>query len=89
MANKQFNHLENIAVRQLKIVDAVQDQGEEYITIKFLASLLDYDVNVTTGSVITGSSTDPVKFPEYWTFTRKVGERNWALAVITQERDYH
>jgi predicted lipid-binding transport protein (Tim44 family) len=88
IANKQFNRLENIAVRQVDIVDAVQDQGEEYITVKFLASLLDYVVDESTGQTISGSSSDPVKFLEYWTFMRKVGERNWLLAGITQEGDY-
>jgi predicted lipid-binding transport protein (Tim44 family) len=88
IANKQFNRLENIAVRQVEIVDATQDQGEEYITIKFLASLLDYTTDERNNNVISGSSTDPVKFLEYWTFNRKVGNRNWVLAGITQERDY-
>jgi predicted lipid-binding transport protein (Tim44 family) len=88
IANKQFNRLENIAVRQVEIVDAAQDQGEEYITIKFLASLLDYTTDETGNRLISGSSTDPVKFLEYWTFTRKIGNRNWILAGITQERDY-
>ncbi len=88
IADKQINRLENIAVRQVEIVDAVQDQGEEYITVKFLASLLDYMVEDTGNQVISGSTTDPVKFLEYWTFTRKVGERNWILAGITQEGDY-
>jgi predicted lipid-binding transport protein (Tim44 family) len=87
-AKKQFNRLENIAVRQVEIVDAAQDQGEEYITVRFLASLLDYITDETTGNVISGSSTDPVKFLEYWTFMRKVGEKNWLLAGITQEKDY-
>lgn len=88
IAQKQFNRLENIAVRQIDIVDAVQDQGEEYITVKFLASLLDYVVDETTGTTVSGSTSDPVKFLEYWTFTRKVGQRNWVLAGITQEGDY-
>jgi predicted lipid-binding transport protein (Tim44 family) len=88
IGNKQFNRLENIAVRQVDIVDAVQDQGQEYITVKFLASLLDYVVDETGNQVISGSSVDPVKFLEYWTFSRRVGERNWVLAGITQEGDY-
>ena len=87
ISNKQFNRLENIAVRQVDIVDAVQDQGEEYITVKFLANLLDY-VTDESGNVVSGSTSDPVKFLEYWTWTRRIGERNWVLAGITQERDY-
>lgn len=88
ISNKQLNHLENIAVRKVEIVDAAQDQGEEYITIKFLASLLDYTTDESSNSIISGSSTEPVKFLEYWTFSRKIGSENWLLAGITQENDY-
>ena len=88
IANKQINRLENIAMRQVEIVDAVQDQGEEYITVKFLANILDYTVDETNSQLISGSSSDPVKFLEYWTFTRKIGDRSWILAGITQEADY-
>jgi len=57
-------------------------------TVKFLASLLDYTVDETNNQVISGSSMDPVKFLEYWTFQRKTGERSWVLGGITQEGDY-
>ncbi len=87
IADKKINRLENIAVRQVEIVDAVQDQGEEHITVRYTASLLDFNTD-ESGSVLSGSSTDPVKFLEYWTYTRKVGERSWRLAAITQEQDY-
>ena len=87
IADKKINRLENIAVRQVEIVDAVQDQGEEYITVRYTASLLDF-ITDEAGNVLSGSSTDPVKFLEYWTYTRKVGDRSWRLAAITQEQDY-
>jgi len=88
IANKQFNRLENIAVRQVEIADADQDHGEEYITVKLLASLLDYTVDERNNQAISGSSTDPVKFLEYWTFSRKVGGKDWVLSGITQEGDF-
>ncbi len=87
IADKKINRLENIAVRNVEIVDAAQDQGEEYITVRYTASLLDFTTD-ESGSVLSGSSTDPVKFLEYWTYTRKVGERSWRLSGITQEQDY-
>ena len=87
LADKKINRLENIAVRQVDIVDAAQEQGEEYITVRYTASLLDF-ITDEAGSVLSGSSTDPVKFLEYWTYSRKVGERTWRLAAITQEQDY-
>lgn len=86
--NHQINKLENIAVRQVEIVDAAQEHGEEYVTIKFLANLLDYTVDDRSNQIVSGSSADPVKFLEYWTFSRKVGERTWMLSGITQEGEY-
>lgn len=88
ISRKQINRLENIAVREVEIAEAGQDHGEEYITVRLYANLLDYVVDEKNGQIISGSSSDPVKFVEYWTFSRNVGEKNWALAGITQERDW-
>ncbi len=87
LAAKQMNRLENIAVREVEIVDAGQERGEEFITTKFYANLLDYVEDEKTGQVISGSTSEPVKFLEYWTFSRNVGDPQWVLAGITQERD--
>ncbi len=86
-ARKQINRLENIAVREVEIVEAGQDRGEEYIAVRLYANLLDYVVDEKNGQVVSGSSSDPVKFVEFWTFTRNVGEKNWVLGGITQEGD--
>jgi predicted lipid-binding transport protein (Tim44 family) len=85
IAKKQMNKLENIAVREVEIVEAGQGRGEDYISVRIYANLLDYVVDEKSGQVVSGSSSDPVKFVEYWTFTRNVGEKNWGLAGITQE----
>jgi predicted lipid-binding transport protein (Tim44 family) len=88
LAEKQLNRLENISVREVAIVEAAQDRGEEFVTVKFYANLLDYNVDDKNGQVIFGSNSDPVKFLEYWTFSRNVGEKNWALAGITQDNSH-
>jgi predicted lipid-binding transport protein (Tim44 family) len=85
VAKKQMNKLENIAVREVEIVEAGQERGEDFISVRIYANLLDYVVDEKSGQVVSGSSSDPVKFVEYWTFTRNVGEKNWALAGISQE----
>jgi predicted lipid-binding transport protein (Tim44 family) len=85
IAKKQTNKLENIAVREVEIVEAGQERGEDYISVRIYANLLDYVVDEKNGQVVSGSSSDPVKFVEYWTFTRNVGEKNWVLAGIAQE----
>ena len=80
----QINKLENIAVRQVEISEAWQEQGRDYITVGFLANLLDYTVDAKTNQVIAGSNTEPVKFEEYWTFTRPTGSSPWKISAITQ-----
>ena len=44
--------------------------------------LIDYTVEETTGQVVEGRKTDPVKFEEYWIFTRSVGNNPWQLSDI-------
>lgn len=81
---KRINKLENIAVRSVDIVEAWQESGRDYITVRFYANLLDYTVDETTGQVVSGSKTEPVKFEEFWTFTRTVGNHPWQLSAINQ-----
>jgi predicted lipid-binding transport protein (Tim44 family) len=83
-AEKRFNKLDNIAVRSVDITEAWQEQGQDYVTVRFYANLLDYVVDENSGQVVSGSKTDPVKFEEYWTFTRSVGNNAWQLSAITQ-----
>ncbi len=82
-AEKKINKLDNIAVRSVEITEAWQEGGMDFITVRFLASLLDYTVS-ESGDVLSGSKTEPVKFEEYWTFTRPVGNNNWQLSAINQ-----
>jgi predicted lipid-binding transport protein (Tim44 family) len=85
-AGNRINRLENIAVRSVDITEAWQEEGKDFITILFYANLLDYTADKTTGAVISGSKTEPVKFKEFWTFTRPVGGRgSWQLSAIQQE----
>lgn len=85
LRNKQINRLENIAVRNVEIVEAWQESGQDYVTALIYANLLDYTTDDATGAVISGSKTDPVKFEEYWTFTRPVGNNPWRLSAINQK----
>jgi len=79
-----MNRLENIAVRSVDLVETWQESGRDYITVRFYANLLDYAVDETTGQIVSGSKTEPVKFEEYWTFTRPVGNNSWRLSAINQ-----
>jgi predicted lipid-binding transport protein (Tim44 family) len=83
-AQKVINRLENIAVRSVDITEAWQESGSDFITSRIYANLLDYNVDETSGQVTSGSKTEPVKFEEYWTFTRPVGNNPWKLSAINQ-----
>ena len=85
LMEKRTNKLENIAVRNVDIVEAWQESGQDYITTLIYANLLDYTTDDTNGQVVQGSKTDPVKFEEYWTFTRPVGSNPWQLSAIDQK----
>jgi predicted lipid-binding transport protein (Tim44 family) len=83
-AEKKVNRLENIAVRSVDISEVWQEAGQDFITVRFYANLLDYVEDESTGQVLSGSKTEPVKFEEYWTFTRPVGNQPWKLSAIQQ-----
>jgi len=80
----RINRLDNIAVRSVAVTEAWQESGQDYVTVQFLASLLDYTVDERSGQVVEGSRTEPVKFEEFWTFVRPVGPNAWRLSAIQQ-----
>lgn len=80
----QINRLQNMAVREVNLTEAWQESGQDYLTVRIYATLLDYTVNEQTGEVVSGSKVEPVKFEEYWTFTRPVGNNPWQLSAINQ-----
>jgi predicted lipid-binding transport protein (Tim44 family) len=83
-AERRIDRMENIAVRSVDVTEAWQENGRDYVTVHFLASMLDYTIDDRTNEVIKGSRTEPVKFEEYWTFVRPVGPNAWRLSAIQQ-----
>jgi len=81
---KKINKLDNIAVRTVEITEAWQEGGQDFITVRFMANLLDYTES-ESGQLLSGSKTEPVKFVEYWTFARPAGSNTWQLSAINQE----
>jgi predicted lipid-binding transport protein (Tim44 family) len=77
-----INKLESIAVRKVEISDAGSTGSEDFVTILFTANLLDYTVSDSTGDLVEGSMTEPVKFAEQWTWARPIRTNNWKLEGI-------
>lgn len=83
-AQNQQNRMENIALRESEISEVWTENGEDFITVRLHANLLDYTVDAQTGAVVNGSNSDPIQFEEYWTFNRPVGPNSWKLAAVQQ-----
>lgn len=83
-AKGQQNRMENIALRETEITEAWTESGEDFITVRLKANLLDYTVDQKTGTVVNGSDSEAVNFEEYWTFSRPVGPNSWKLAAVQQ-----
>lgn len=79
-----INKLESIAVRGVEIIQAGSDGREDFVTVLFTANLLDYTVDDTSGELISGSKTTPVKFREEWTWARPTGTQLWKLEGIKE-----
>lgn len=80
------DHCENIQFQQTEISEAWQEAGEDWITVRFQVSMLEYSTD-GRGIVVEGDRGVPVAIEEYWTFTRPVGSKNpnWLLAAIQQQ----
>jgi predicted lipid-binding transport protein (Tim44 family) len=85
IAEKKINRIEDIRIRKAEISDALQDRGEDLITVKLDVLLHDCTVDEKSGQVLAGDSREPISFSEYWTFSRTIGEGNWVVAGISQD----
>jgi predicted lipid-binding transport protein (Tim44 family) len=83
-ARGQQNKMENIALRESEITEAWTENGQDFITVRLHANLLDYTVDQKSGNVVSGNNSDPIEFEEYWTFTRPVGPNQWKLTAVQQ-----
>ena len=79
----QKNRMDNIALRESEITEVWTESGEDFITVRLFANLLDYTVD-EKGAVVGGSDANAVEFEEFWTFTRPVGPNAWKLTAVQQ-----
>jgi len=80
----KINRLEGVEIRGPEIAEAWQEEGFDFITARYEASLLDYVVSEASGEILGGSRTEPVRFAELWTWARKTGRNPWFLSAIEQ-----
>jgi predicted lipid-binding transport protein (Tim44 family) len=80
----QRNRMDNIALRESEITEVWTESGEDFITVRLHANLLDFTVDEKSGNVLNGSDSEPVEFEEFWTFSRPVGPNGWKLTAVQQ-----
>ena len=80
----QRNRMDNIALRESEITEVWTENGEDFITVRLHANLLDYTVDAKSGAVVGGSDSEAIEFEEYWTFNRPVGPNGWKLTAVQQ-----
>ncbi len=77
--------IEKIDFKTAEVSEAWQESGENWITMRFVVSMIEYSTDVE-GNLKEGSMDTTVEHEECWTFTRPVGAQdpNWFLAAIQQ-----
>src|SRR5215467_1328931 len=78
---RRTNRIERVQIGRAEVTEAWQESGQDWVTLYFAVSLIDYTVDDSTGAVVEGAAT-PVDIQEYWTFTRPVGPKPWRLSAI-------
>lgn len=80
-STRRTNRIERVQIGRAEVTEAWQETGQDWVTVYFAVSLVDYTVDDATGSIVEGAPT-PVDIQEYWTFTRPVGPKPWRLSAI-------
>ena len=78
---RQTNRIEQIVINRAEPSEAWQESGQDWLTVYFVVSLVDYTVDDTSGGLVDGSKS-PQSVEEFWTFTRPVGPKPWRLSAI-------
>jgi predicted lipid-binding transport protein (Tim44 family) len=81
---RRVNRVERVEIEAADVTEAWQEYGQDFLTVHFRASALDYTTDETTGAVLDGDRSLPTTFEEYWTFARPVGPRAWKVSAIQQ-----
>lgn len=81
----KVNRLDSVEIGRAEIVEAWSEEGYDFITARYEASLFDYVVREGTEEVLEGSRTEPARFSERWTWVRKRGAGRWFLSAIEQD----
>ena len=80
------NDLSEPTLLQGDLAEAWREADGEYATVAMRYEIIDAMVNVKSGAVVKGSTTEPEEVTELWTFARPVrgNASQWRLSAIQQ-----
>ncbi|MEG3639462.1 Tim44 domain-containing protein [Magnetococcus sp. PR-3] len=85
IASGQKDVVKDIHFNEAAIVEAWNEQGMDYLTVRFNVSLIEY-IEDASGTIVEGDPKMPQLISEYWAFARPEGAQspNWQLTAIQQ-----
>jgi len=84
-AARKKNILENLVIAGAEVVKVDRDARFEALTVRFVASAADYEVDEQTGKIVFGSRQDQ-PFTEFWTFVRAAGTKTLAQGGVSENK---
>ena len=82
----EISRVEDLALSQIVVSMARQEEGRDIITMSFQGRVVDYLMERRSFKLISGSMTYPERLQECWTFEREWGSRSWLLTDIQDSR---
>ncbi len=81
---RRINKIENVQIHEVVPIEVWQEEGFDFITLRYRGSLLDYVIDEVSSNILEGSATNLDNFVEYWTWARQSGEGQWFLSAMEQ-----
>jgi predicted lipid-binding transport protein (Tim44 family) len=82
----EVSRVEDLALSQIVVVKARQEEGRDIIAVSFQGRVVDYLLERRSFKLISGSMTYPERLHECWIFEREGGQSSWLLADIQDSR---
>jgi predicted lipid-binding transport protein (Tim44 family) len=82
----EISRVEDLALSQIVVLMARQEEGRDIITMGFQGRVVDYLLERRSFKLISGSMTYPERLQECWIFEREWGHRSWLLTDIQDSR---
>jgi predicted lipid-binding transport protein (Tim44 family) len=82
----EISRVEDLALSQIVVLMARQEEGRDIITMSFQGRVVDYLLERRSFKLISGSMAYPERLQECWIFEREWGRLSWLLTDVQDSR---